>query len=445
MEENKNEQYTFAPEEKEILEKMNLVEASVKEQNIQNKNQRELIATKYYSEFVVNTEKGPITLKNVFITSEMDQQGKVSYHFRWINENDNGEQVIEECLSIDADGKVHAIGDLADYLGEELDIEKFVKSNDLENIESIDDLELDLDEEYIDPNTGEYVWIPKNIDKIRKCFNYKDCFVTKKLEEFDGALFNLTVLPNSKNNPKGKTEAKIPVNKHRADVEKYGGFSGLNPFALAVEGDKVGKKKIEKIRVVENLPLVFKNLTEQEQIAYLYNNGEKMKGLKNIHIIKPLKKNQLFELNGGYYYLASASEWNNAIELILSLDSQKKLFDVNKAISRNDYKSLDENSLLALFDEIVYKMEKHYPLLINATNLFKKSRDKFNTYSILERCDLINKILYGLSAGKEYIAIQYKDFKLSAFGRLNGKTTCLDEIILIDQSITGYYERRYKL
>ena len=132
MEENKNEQYTFAPEEKEILEKMNLVEASVKEQNIQNKNQRELIATKYYSEFVVNTEKGPITLKNVFITSEMDQQGKVSYHFRWINENDNGEQVIEECLSIDADGKVHAIGDLADYLGEELDIEEFVKSNDLE-------------------------------------------------------------------------------------------------------------------------------------------------------------------------------------------------------------------------------------------------------------------------------------------------------------------------
>lgn len=302
-----------------------------------------------------------------------------------------------------------------------------------------------LDEEYIDPNTGEYVWIPKNIDKIRKCFNYKDCFITKKLEEFDGALFNLTVLPNSKNNPKEKTEAKIPVNKHRADVEKYGGFSGLNPFAVAVEGDKIGKKKTEKVRVVENLPLVFKNLTEQEQIAYLYNNGKKMKGLKNIHIIKPLKKNQLFELNGGYYYLASASEWNNAIELILSLDSQKKLFDVNKAISNNDYKSLDEDSLLTLFDEIVYKMEKHYPLLTNATKLFKESRDKFNTYSILERCDLINKILYGLSAGKGYIAIPYKDFKQSAFGRLNMKTTYLDEITLINQSITGYYERRYKL
>ena len=132
MENNKTEQYTFAPEEKEILQKLNVVEASVNAQNIQEKNQRELIATKYYSEFVINTEKGPITLKNVFITAEQDQNGKTSYHFRWINENEKGEQIIEECLSIDGDGKVHTEGDLAKYLGEELDIEELMKSNDLE-------------------------------------------------------------------------------------------------------------------------------------------------------------------------------------------------------------------------------------------------------------------------------------------------------------------------
>ena len=132
MENNKTEQYTFAPEEKEILQKLNVVEASVNAQNIQEKNQRELIATKYYSEIVINTEKGPITLKNVFITAEQDQNGKTSYHFRWINENEKGEQIIEECLSIDGDGKVHTEGDLAKYLGEELDIEELMKSNDLE-------------------------------------------------------------------------------------------------------------------------------------------------------------------------------------------------------------------------------------------------------------------------------------------------------------------------
>ena len=132
MEINKTEQYTFAPEEKEILQKMDVVEASVNAQNIQEKNQREIVATKYYSEFVINTEKGPITLKDVFITAEQDQNGKTSYHFRWINENEKGEQVVSECLAIDADGKVKTSGDLAKYLGEELDIEDLIESNDLE-------------------------------------------------------------------------------------------------------------------------------------------------------------------------------------------------------------------------------------------------------------------------------------------------------------------------
>lgn len=132
MENNKTEQYTFAPEEKEILQKMDVVEASVNAQNIQEKNQREIVATKYYSEFVINTEKGPITLKDVFITAEQDQNGKTSYHFRWINENEKGEQVVSECLAIDADGKVKTSGDLAKYLGEELDIEGLMELNDLE-------------------------------------------------------------------------------------------------------------------------------------------------------------------------------------------------------------------------------------------------------------------------------------------------------------------------
>ena len=164
MENNKTEQYTFAPEEKEILQKLNVVEASVNAQNIQEKNQRELIATKYYSEFVINTEKGPITLKNVFITAEQDQNGKTSYHFRWINENEKGEQVIEECLSIDANGKVHATGDLAKYLGEELNIEELIESNDLEKgrlkgvsekISKVEKDEQDNNEEKIDEDLKE--------------------------------------------------------------------------------------------------------------------------------------------------------------------------------------------------------------------------------------------------------------------------------------------------
>ncbi len=132
MEENKTEQYTFGTDEKETLQKIATVETSVG-QHIQQKSQRELVATKYYSEFVINTKRGPVTLNNVFITAERNQDGKMSYHFRWIRENKDGEQTIEENLVVDENGKVYAPDGLKDYLGDaEIDIEELMSENDSE-------------------------------------------------------------------------------------------------------------------------------------------------------------------------------------------------------------------------------------------------------------------------------------------------------------------------
>lgn len=130
MNKNRTEQLTFGADEKEILKKMETVESSVG-QNIQERNQRELIATKYYSEFVINTQNGPVTLNNVFITKERDKQGNMSYHFRWIREDDNGEQTIEENMVVDKDGKVYSAGGLKDYLGNaEIDLDGIMAEND---------------------------------------------------------------------------------------------------------------------------------------------------------------------------------------------------------------------------------------------------------------------------------------------------------------------------
>lgn len=130
MEENKSVQYTFAPEEKEILKKLAVVETAVS-RNISEKYQRELITTKYYSEFVINTPKGPITLNNVFITSERNKEGDMSYHFRWLKENEDGEQIIEESIAIDENGEVYVSEALKDYLGDAIiSQEELMKEND---------------------------------------------------------------------------------------------------------------------------------------------------------------------------------------------------------------------------------------------------------------------------------------------------------------------------
>lgn len=131
MERNKSDEYTFGVDEKETLDKLDVVEASV-EKDLLEKGNGELVSTKYYSKFVVNVNGMDVELKDVFITAEKDDKGQMSYHFRWIKENENGEKVVEERLTINSDGKVLSNSDLAKYLGEELNIEEVMNENDQE-------------------------------------------------------------------------------------------------------------------------------------------------------------------------------------------------------------------------------------------------------------------------------------------------------------------------
>ena len=126
-----DDEYKFGVDEKETLDKLNLVESSV-EKNLQENGKGELVSTKYYSKFVVNVNGMDVELKDVFITAEKDDKGQMSYHFRWIKENENGEKTIEERLTINSDGKILPNSDLAKYLGEELNIEEVMNENDQE-------------------------------------------------------------------------------------------------------------------------------------------------------------------------------------------------------------------------------------------------------------------------------------------------------------------------
>lgn len=116
--------------EKEILNKMSTIEESVSKNN-ERTNQREVVSTKYYSEFNINTSKGPITLNNVFITAERNKEGDMTYHFRWIAQKENGEQSIDENIVVDENGKVYAAEALGEYLEDvELDINELFAEND---------------------------------------------------------------------------------------------------------------------------------------------------------------------------------------------------------------------------------------------------------------------------------------------------------------------------
>lgn len=111
--------------------KLNDVSESVK-QNVQEKD-GQLIETRYYKEFVLNTNRGPLVLNDVFITIERNKEGDMEYHFRWAKKNEQGEMTIEEKMMADKEGKIYSIEALREYFeNTTLDMDSVLSKNDKE-------------------------------------------------------------------------------------------------------------------------------------------------------------------------------------------------------------------------------------------------------------------------------------------------------------------------
>lgn len=294
--------------------------------------------------------------------------------------------------------------------------------------------------ECIDEDTGEVIWNPERILDYIKCFNYRDVYITKKLDTNNRELFNVTILPNDKNSEKGKTKATIPVNKLRSNVRKYGGFSGLQSDIVAIEGKK--GKKIDR-RLI-NLPILLRYLSIEDQCKYIMENNK----YSDIKIIKKIKKNQLIEIDGGLYYLSSATELVNAHQLILNNKENEIIFEINNAMIKNDYSYFEnrEIEITKLYNLLCDKMKKYYP---KYKGIYEKILTKNIDFNILEidlKCRVILEVLKILKAGAINGNLKFEPYNMAdREGRLSKQSIHLDNTYFYDVSITGIYSKKYKL
>ncbi len=295
-----------------------------------------------------------------------------------------------------------------------------------------------MDNDHFNLETGELIWNTSKISNLLKCFQYKDCYITKKLESNNSSLFKVTIVPGNNNSENKKTKATIPVNKTRENVEKYGGYTGLQYEILAIEGRK--KKKI--IRKLVGMPLVYKSYSLSQKIKYI----EKQEKLEEVHIIKVIKKNQLIEYKGGLFYITSSQELINAQQLILNSELMKVLCNIDKAISLNNYSELKAEDIILLFNTWLEKLNKFYPLYNNHYNKISLKKEQFTQLSIEEQCKVINELLVITHANATNGNIKLDNFNLgNRIGRLNGIKLLLDEIQFIESSVTGIYSKKIKL
>lgn len=296
--------------------------------------------------------------------------------------------------------------------------------------------------ECIDEDTGEVIWNPKRILDYIKCFNYRDVYITKKLDTNNRELFNVTILPNDKNSEKGKTKATIPVNKLRSNVRKYGGFSGLQSDIVAIEGKK--GKKIDR-RLI-NLPILLRYVSIEDQCKYIMENNK----YSDVKIIKKIKKNQLIEIDGICYYLKSADELDTAYQLILSRDDNEMIYRIDRAIQNNDFSYFDnkKENIDELYRLICHKMIENYPKYKKKVYEFIKEREEeFFELDNSQKCIVIFEMIRVMKRGEQYINIPFEPYNLKndRKGRLNCQSILLDNTYFYDVSITGIYSKKYML
>ena len=210
MEEKKSAQYTFGPEEKQILAILDSFEQELQARLQENNGEVENI--KYYEKF----KMGDIDFNNIFITTEKDAEGNFTFHV-YSGSSSN------EILAVDKDGKVSSIiPELEAYLSN-INLEEVIAENEKE------------------PGRLKGISEKMTPEEVKEMLEGKEKIVDEEEQETD-----------EQQEDKGETtEEKI-----KKDLEEQGEDLEISNY-----------RKIKDKNVAERMPQVFGNL-EENGIAY---------------------------------------------------------------------------------------------------------------------------------------------------------------------------------
>jgi CRISPR-associated endonuclease Csn1 len=266
---------------------------------------------------------------------------------------------------------------------------------------------------------------------------------------------------NIKRAAEAKNGVYLPIktnNEKLADVEKYGGFKNVkNAYMFLVEHEIAGKGKdkgnIVKIRTLECLP-IYKQAQVESYKDGLYKYCLEL-GLKNPSIRVPkIKMQPLVKVDGFPIYIGGKKLKQfvvyNACNMILNSDWNRYIHDLDKYNTSNiisSYISAEKN--MELYDELLYKHSsgifKKRPNSIS--KILSEGRKKFEQLSIDRQIYVLTQIL-NLSLICNSATADLREIGGSAksgVSAINKVITGYSDFTLINQSVTGVYEKEVDL
>lgn len=293
-----------------------------------------------------------------------------------------------------------------------------------------------------DEETGEIfrdTWnASEEIARIRRCLDYRDCYISRMPEETSGAFWDATIY-----SPRTGKNHSLPVKKD-LPVERYGSYS-REQFAYFFVYKTYNPKKKRFSFEYEAVPVRVATEVDSREGAledYARSLCEGA-GLEFIEISRPkVYKYQLIELNGNRLYITGKKEVRNATQFAFS---QSETAFIKEMLAGEESSFAGREALLS---SLVERFGKYAPKLGGALNT-ESIAVEFGRASEGEQAAVLASLISIAGAKTNMIDItsvggsKYAGCMNVTFSK--ELSSAESSFTFIDQSVTGMFESRQTL
>ena len=259
-----------------------------------------------------------------------------------------------------------------------------------------------------------------------------------------------------------KTESYRPVkssDERLSDVKKYGGMTSIKNTAYAlVEYTVKGKT----IRSLEGVPIYLGNCSKDDKklLQYLQEilqRENKNKQVENVSVrMYPIRQRSYLKVDGYYYYLGGATGSSvyllDAMSVYLSKEDMGYVKKVEKAVAQQRYDEctkegefvLTREKNIDLYNKLVDKFS-HGVFIKRKASILKtleEGVDAFSELNIEKQCGIIMQIFAWITTSQQTVDLSNVGGAAHAgILTLNKKVSNCNEVLLIEQSVTGLWSK----
>ena len=303
----------------------------------------------------------------------------------------------------------------------------------------------------------------KTIYQVEKVMNNNNILVTRRTSEQKGGLFDATVY-KAKVAAKAKDGVYYPLKTSNSvvkDVAKYGGYTSIGIAYYSIfEYTLVNKKGEEKITRIIPIPIyISQNIKDSTALIEFGKSqifcraSEKIKDFKLLY--RRLCIGSKININNYQYYIGGKSDerfyYDSAIQVTLDKKSEKYLKILSKYQNWKKenkdgelWENITKENNIELYNKLVEKMNseiftKKKSNKYNELNS-EEIRNNFIKISVEEQAKVLLEILNLLTNKKSIFDLKSIDIK-AARGKISFNLTSLTQFSIIEQSVTGFYEK----